>query len=91
MLVRAVEELGEPEVAVGDEGAHATRLGEGQRLTVVILTALGGEPVWMGRDVTEQVQRMGREPGVTRGKFERTVAEALRLVEPAEQQAGAAQ
>ena len=50
-------------MAVGDEGAHAPRLGERQRLAVVGFAALGIEPVGMGRDVAEQVQRMGREPG----------------------------
>ena len=52
-------------MAVGDEGTHAARLGERQRLAVVGLAALGIEPVGMGRDVAEQVQRMGREPGLT--------------------------
>ena len=83
--VRRVQ-LAEAEVAVGDERAHAARLGEGQRLAVVGLAALGVEPVGMGRDVAEQVQRMGREPGVTRRGFDRAVAQAARVVEPAEQQ-----
>jgi hypothetical protein len=42
-LARAAVELAEPEVAVGDEGAHAARLGERQRLAVVGLAALGIE------------------------------------------------
>ena len=62
-LARLAVELAEAEVAVGDEGSHAARLGERQRLAVVGLAALGVEPVGMGRDVAEQVQRMGREPG----------------------------
>jgi D-arabinose 1-dehydrogenase-like Zn-dependent alcohol dehydrogenase len=61
---------------VGDERAHAARLGEGQRLAVVGLGGLGVEPVGMGRDVAEQVQRMRREPGVTRRGFDRAVAQA---------------
>ena len=90
-LAGAPVELAEAEVAVGDERAHAARLGERQRLAVVGLAALGIEPVGMGRDVAEQVQRMGREPGVTRRGFDRAVAQAPRLVEPAEQQTGATQ
>ena len=78
-------------MAVGDERAHAARLGEGQRLAVVGLAALGIEPIGMGRDVAEQMQRMGREPGLGLIGFDRPVAQAPRLVEPAEQQAGATQ
>jgi hypothetical protein len=78
-------------MAVGDERAHAAGLGEGQRLAVVGLAALGVEPVGMGRDVAEQVQRMGRGPELTRRGFDRAVAKAPRLVEPAEQQTGATQ
>ena len=65
-LVRAVVQLAEAEVAVGDEGAHATRLGERQRLAVMGLAALGVELVGMGGDIAEQVQRMSREPGLAR-------------------------
>ena len=90
-LASAPIELAEAEVAVGDERAHAARLGEGQRLAVVGLAALGVEPVGMGRDVAEQVQRVGREPGVTRRGFDRAVAQAPRLVEPTEQQTGTPQ
>ena len=42
-LARAAVELAEPELAVGDEGAHAARLGERQPLAVVGLAALGVE------------------------------------------------
>src|SRR6266849_8902295 len=65
-LARAPVELAEAEVTMGDERAHAARLGERQRLAVVGLAALGIEPVGMGRDVAEQVQRMGYESGVAR-------------------------
>ena len=58
-LARALVEPAEAEVAMRDEWAHAARLGEGQRLLVVGLATLGVEPVEMGRDVAEQVQRMG--------------------------------
>ncbi len=45
-LAGAPGELPEAEVAVGgDEGTHAARLGEGHRLAVVGLAALGIEPV----------------------------------------------
>ena len=50
-LARARSQLPEAEVAVGDERAHAARLGEGQRLAVVSLAALGIEPLGVGRDV----------------------------------------
>src|SRR5207244_9619038 len=49
-LARAPEQLAEAEVAVGDEGAHAARLGEHQRFLIVGLASLGIEPVGMGRD-----------------------------------------
>ena len=91
VLAGAPVELAEAEVAVGDERAHAARLGERQCLAVVGLAALGIEAVGMGRDVAEQVQRMGREPWSTRREFDRAVAQASRLVEPAEQQTGATQ
>src|SRR5262249_42457188 len=87
-LARACEQLPEAEVAVGDERAHATRLGEGQRLAVVGLAALGIEPVGMVRDVTDQAERMGREPGLTRRRLNRTVAQSLRVIETPEHQRG---
>jgi hypothetical protein len=46
-------EPAQAEVAVGDERAHATGLGERQRVPVVGLAALGVEPVGMGRDIAE--------------------------------------
>jgi hypothetical protein len=74
---------------VGDERAHAARLGERQRLAVVDLAALGIESVGMSCDVAEQVRRVGRIP---RCRGEASIAQspnARRLVEPAEQQTGA--
>src|SRR5215831_1845188 len=91
LLAGASVELAKPEVAVSDEGAHATRLGEGQRLAVVGLAAFGIEPVGVGRNVTEQVERMGRVPGLTRGGAHRAVTQALRVVETAEHQRGSTQ
>jgi hypothetical protein len=55
-------ECAETKVAVGDEGGHVARLGERQRLAVVGPAALAVEAVGMGRDVAEQMPRMGREP-----------------------------
>ena len=89
LLPRAPGELAEAEVTVGDERAHAARLGEGQRLAVVGLAALGVEAVGMGRDIAEQVDRMGRVPGLRRRGFDRTVAQAPRVLEPAEPHTGA--
>src|SRR5215831_7079033 len=90
-LAGASVKLPEAEVAVGDERAHAARLGEGQRLAVVGLAALGIEPVGVGRDVTEQVERMGRGPGLTGRGLHRAVAQALRVIETAEHQRGSTQ
>jgi hypothetical protein len=88
VLLRAPVELGEAEVAVGDEGAHLAWLSERQSLKIVAFATRGVEPVGMGRDVAEQVQRMGRETGLRRRAFDCAMAEALRLGEPAEQQTG---
>ena len=71
---------------MGDERAHAARLGEGQRLAVVGLAALGIEPVGVGRDVPEQVERVGHEPNGVRRGFKRAVGEKLCVIEVAEQQ-----
>src|SRR5262249_28236370 len=73
VFARPPGELAEAKMAVSDERAHAARLGEGQRLAVVGLAALGIEPFGVGRDVTKQVERMGREPGLTRRGLNRTV------------------
>jgi hypothetical protein len=50
---------------VRDERAHAARLGESQRLSVVGVCALGVESVGMAGDVSAQVERIGRLPGLT--------------------------
>ena len=65
--------------------------GERQRLAVVRRAALGIEPVGMSRDVAEQVEHMGHEPGVRRRILECAVAHDPRLVEPAKQQSGTPQ
>src|SRR5262245_43366080 len=64
-LARAPVELAEAEVAVGDEGAHAARLGERERLAVMDLAPVCFEAVGMGRDVAEQVQRIWGIPEFT--------------------------
>jgi len=89
-LAGAPVEFAEAEVAVGNEGAHAARLGERQRVAVVGLAALGIEVVGMGRDVAEQVQRMGRVPRVRRRSFDGAVTQAPGLVDVANQQTGTA-
>src|SRR5262245_62452897 len=53
-LARAAVELAEPEVAVGDEGAHAERVSERERVTVVAVGVSGG--VALSRDVTEDAE-----------------------------------
>ena len=83
----------EAEVAVGDERTHAAPLGERERLAIVGLglVPLGVGPIRMGRDVAEQVQRVGREARV-RGRIEEgALGQATGLVEPAEQQRGPTQ
>ena len=74
---------------MGDKRAHAVHLGECQRLPVVGCAAFGIEPVGMGRDVAEQVQRMGREARLALRGFDRATAQAPRFVELPEQQTGA--
>ena len=48
-------------------------LGECQRFPVVGMPAFGIELVRMGRDVAEQVQRMGRKAGLALRGFNRTI------------------
>src|SRR5262249_17319061 len=66
-------------------------LGQGERLAIVSLTAHGIEHVDMRRDVAEQVLCSRRVAGMTRSGFDCIVTETLRLMEPAEHQAGAAE
>ena len=77
-------EFAEAKTAVGDEGPHAARLGQHQRVTVMGLSALGIESVGMARDVAEQVQRMGFVAVPKRRICDRAFAQTLRLVEPVE-------
>src|SRR5262249_37422429 len=87
-LARARAQLPEAEVTVGDEGAHAARLGGGQRLAVVGLAALRIGPGGGGRGVPQPGGGLGREPGLPRRELYRAVAQALRVVETAEHQRG---
>ncbi len=87
-LAGAPVELAEAEVAVGDERAHATRLGEGQRPVIVGFAGLGVEPVGVGRDVAEELVRVGRGSGVARTELDGAIGQAPGLVEPAEQETG---
>jgi hypothetical protein len=73
-LARASVELAQTEVTMGDERAHAARLGEGERLTVVDFASLGVEFVGMGCDVAEQVQGMRRVTGMVRRGCDRAVS-----------------
>ena len=82
-------ELAEAEVAAGDKGPHAARLGKCQRLEVVGLAALGIELVGMGCDVAEQMLIMGCEPGVVRSRFDGADGKVPRIVELTEQQKSA--
>src|SRR5262245_35438069 len=90
-LAGAPVELAEAEVAVGDEGAHAARLGEGQGLAVMGLTPLRIESFGVDCDVAEELLGMRGEPRMMRRAFDRAVTKAPRLVETAEQETSATQ
>src|SRR5215468_6362198 len=90
-LADALAKRAEAKVAVGDERAHAVRLREGQRPSVVCCAAFSIEPAGMGCDVTEKVQRMGGKAGLALSGFNRAIAEAPRIIEPTEQQTGTTQ
>jgi hypothetical protein len=76
---------------VGDERAHSTWCGEGQRFSIVNLAPLGIEPAGMSRDVAKQMQRMRRKAGMPRRELDGAIGQALRLVESAQQQSGPTQ
>src|SRR5262249_5074557 len=56
VIARAAMELAKAEVAVGNERAHAARLGERQRLAVVAFSVVGAD---CGGDVTVETEGMG--------------------------------
>jgi hypothetical protein len=58
---------------------------------IMTFAAPGIELIGLGRDIAEQVPRMGLEPGLGRTEFERAVAETPGLVTPAELQTSARQ
>lgn len=62
------------------------QLGEGQRLPIVGYPAFGIKPVRMGRDVAEQIERMGCETRLAMRGFDRPICQAPRLVKLVEQQ-----
>src|SRR5882724_3905551 len=90
-LANASAKRAEAKVAVGDEWAHAEHLSEGQRPSVVGCAAFGIEPAGIGSDVAEKVQRMGLKAGLALSGFNRAIAQAPRIIEPAEQQTGTTQ
>src|SRR5215472_2389210 len=76
-------------MAVGDEWAHAVRLGERQRLLVVSHAAFCIELVGMGCQVTEKMQRMGPKAGLVLRGHDRAIAQVPCLIESSEQQTSA--
>src|SRR5215471_10059468 len=78
-------------MAARHQWAHAARFGERQRFQVVGFATLGIEPVGMGRNVAEQMERVGRKPCLRRKGLDRAVAQTQRVVEPAELQTGSSQ
>jgi len=53
-LVGVAVELAEAEMAVGDEGAHAARLGKAEGLTIVRLASPGLQPLLAGGNIPEE-------------------------------------
>jgi hypothetical protein len=56
-LARALVERAEADVAVGDEGAHTARLGEGQRVLIAALSQAHFRRIAARRDFAKQPQR----------------------------------
>src|SRR5215470_12805606 len=78
-------------MAVGDDGPHAARLGERQRLAIVGFAFLDIELFGIGRDVAEQVECMRGKSRMRWRILERAVGQPPCVVKPAEQQSSAAQ
>src|SRR5215472_1415918 len=76
-------------MAVGDERAHAVRLGERQRLVVVSHAAFSIELVEMGCQVTKKMQSMGPKAGLVLRGYDRAIAQVPALLESSEQQTSA--
>src|SRR6516165_4919474 len=73
-------------MAMCDERAHALRLCNCQRLSVVAHPASGVESVRMARDVAEQAQRVSRGARLASRGLDGAITKFPRLVNPAEQQ-----
>jgi hypothetical protein len=65
------------------------QFGECKRLPVVGRAAFGIDPIGMGRDVAQQVQRMGRKARLMLRRFNGARSQTPRVVQPAEHQTGA--
>ena len=78
-------------MAMGDEGPHAARLGERQRLAIVGFAFLDIELVGIGRDVAKQVECMGGKSWMRLRILEGAVGQPSCVVKPVEQQSGASQ
>src|SRR5262249_61383157 len=87
----AAVKLTQAKVAVGDERPHAACLGERQSLPIVSFAAFGVEPVGMGRNISEQMQRMRRKARQALRGFDRANGQAPGFVELAEELARSAQ
>ena len=62
-LARAPIELAEAEVAMGDEGAHATGLSKGPAPLASGLATPGITPIGMGSGVADKIQAGAWDPG----------------------------
>jgi hypothetical protein len=87
-LARAPVEPFETQVAVDGEGAHAARFGEGQRVVILSLGALGIEPIRMTRDGAQQLQSLDCSTRVAGKGLNDVVGQPLRLVKAAERESG---
>ena len=88
----ALVQLAEAEMAVGDDGPHAARLGERQGLAIVGFASLDVELVAIGRDVAERAGRRGRQvPGCVENIGDSSWPAVRASSSLSEQQSGAAQ
>ena len=92
-IARAPVELAETEVTVGDEGAHAARLGERQRFPVgrLGLLNIGGTGVGMDFGQREQRPRLTPTRLLLSGEVERLVHVLSSFVETAREEIDPAQ
>src|SRR5262245_16051748 len=79
-------EFAKPRMAMGNEGTHASRLGQRQRLAVVGLTPCGVDLTRKGREVAQQMQRVSRETRLGWGVLERKIAKPSCIIESAEKE-----